>query len=217
MTATVLLLGIGLVGYGEWRPLREPRFKGKLADMLPTTDEVPGWVIEPEEIARTPEMKRAVAEMLNFDDAVFVSYLSGSDRISVYLAHWNPGRISHRLIAGHTPDVCWVGNGWEVVERHHDLELPIRGVPPAEHRKMRFQGRDETVLFWHLVGGEVHSYNAPCPPWYAMFTDTWQRRCRQREEQLFVRVSSPLPASRLSTNMVVLRFFANLCRSNTPL
>ena len=31
---------------------------------------------------------------------------------AVYLAHWNPGRMSSRLIAAHVPDVCWPAAGW---------------------------------------------------------------------------------------------------------
>jgi hypothetical protein len=80
-----------------------------------------------EEIAATPEMKRAVDELLNFDDAAFFTYTKGEDRVSVYIAYWKPGTMPQRLVSGHTPDVCWVGNVWEVRRRESRVSLASRG------------------------------------------------------------------------------------------
>ncbi len=111
----VLLAGLALVLLGS-RPLPERTFKGSVKDLLPTAAEVPSWTVEYLPIADTPEMKAKVAEALNYDDAVYAIYTHGATRISVYIAYWIPGKMPYRLVAGHTPDVCWVGNGWKPVE-----------------------------------------------------------------------------------------------------
>jgi ribosomal protein L39E len=67
----VLIVGLGLILYGSLRPMLEPSFKARLTHALPSGAELPGWVRIKEEIAATPEMKRAVDELLNFDDAAF--------------------------------------------------------------------------------------------------------------------------------------------------
>lgn len=191
--ALVLLIAMTVVAYGEFRPLPEPRFRGRLAEVLPKAEEVPGWEVRYEEIASTPEMKEAVSELLNFDDAVFVTYTKGTERISIYIAYWKPGRMSHRLVAGHTPDVCWIGNGWELLQRESGVVLPaIAGqiVKCAERRKLRFGTLEESLLFWHIVGGHTQDFRQALPPWHAMFTDFYSRGLDQRQEQFFVRISS---------------------------
>lgn len=111
----VLLGAIGLVIYGETRPL-ERTFYGSVKDLLPKPEDVPGWAVQYLPIADTPEMQAKVNELLNYDDAVYAVYTKGAERVSIYIAYWTPGKMSERLIAGHTPDVCWVGAGWRIVE-----------------------------------------------------------------------------------------------------
>lgn len=112
--SSLLVSAIGLVIYGQTRPLTST-FHGRLADLLPPAP--PGWTRTEQPIADTPEMRQKVDEMLSFDDGVFYLYTSGSLRLSVYVAYWQPGKMSARLVAGHTPDVCWVGAGWVCQER----------------------------------------------------------------------------------------------------
>lgn len=111
----MLLGAVALVIYGETRPL-ERTFYGSVKDLLPTPEEVPGWTVQYLPIADTPEMQAKVNELLNYDDAVYAVYTKGTERISIYIAYWMPGKMSERLIAAHTPDVCWVGQGWKIVE-----------------------------------------------------------------------------------------------------
>lgn len=138
-------------------------------------------------IAESAEMKEAVAELLNFDDGVFVDYTQGITRLSVYIAYWQPGRMSHRLIAGHTPDVCWVGGGWKkvhagsttasAVTAAYDAQLNLllsvattqaHAIPTGEGRTFTEQGTTKHVWFWHLVDQESKSYGTGTPtPWYA--------------------------------------------------
>lgn len=208
----VLLLGaIALVIYGGHRPMRRT-FHGHVADLLPTAADLPGWTIQELPIADTPEMQKKVGEVLNFDDGAFCIYTHGTDRLSVYIAYWTPGRMSSRLVAGHTPDVCWVNGGWKVDAAESGAELAVDisgpGTPqrasvqavtpllPAEERTMSKDGATEYVAFWHRVGDEIVSYRTHgLPPWYAAFGDMLRRGLDQRQEQFFIRISSNRPVS----------------------
>ena len=202
--AVVLLVSaIGLVLYGTTR-VPEHSFHGKLAEILPPAPA--GWTMIKREIADTPEMKEAVGELLNYDDGVFVDYTNGADRLSVYIAYWTPGKMSQRLVAGHTPDVCWVGNGWvkESSETVRGLKGDGKPLPPAEGRLFKIQGTAEHVWFWHIVGSEAKSYATGfAPPWYAPITDLLTKGLNQREEQFFIRLSSQIPLTSTSLNPIL--------------
>ena len=192
---SVLGTVLALVAYGALRPLPVPVFRGDLRALLPAAAEVPGWTVQEQDIAETPEMKRAVDEILNYDQALFVNYIKGAERISVYIAYWKPGKMPSRLVRGHTPDVCWVGGGWEIVSAGQALPFVASGpiAFPTEQRHMRHGNRDEWVVFWHHVMGQRIRNSSQPPPWYAAITDVFRRGLDQRNEQIFVRVSAPTP------------------------
>jgi hypothetical protein len=189
----LLISAIGLVTYGSLQ-VPSPKFHGNLRDLLPPLP--PGWTMKEKPIADSPEMNEAVAEILNFDDGVFVDYTQGTTRLSVYIAYWRPGKMSHRLVAGHTPDVCWVNGGWKKLstERLHAQSTTNgRTIPAGERRIFSANGSEEYVWFWHIVGNQSKSYQTgDQPPWYAALTDLWEKGIKQRDEQFFIRLSSNL-------------------------
>jgi hypothetical protein len=208
--AVLLIAAIGLMLYGNSRSAKSS-FDVKLADILPPAPE--GWTVKTREIASTPEMKEAVGELLNYDDGVFVDYTSGVYRISVYIAYWSPGKMSHRLVAVHTPDVCWVGNGWKKEKSEIVVGLSANGrpLPPAEGRLFSARGNPEYVWFWHVVGSHVKSYATGfAPPWYAAITDILEKGINQREEQFFIRLSSSIPLDSLSLQPALQLILAKL-------
>lgn len=109
------------------RPPPPRTFQGSVKDLLPPAEIVArdGWKVDYLPIADTPEAKAKVDELLNYDDAVFAVYTRGTEQVAIYLAYWAPGKMSHRLVAGHTPDVCWVGAGWRI-ERARSVQLSAR-------------------------------------------------------------------------------------------
>ena len=119
----MLVAALAFVAVGSALPPRQA-FHGALKDLVPKAEELPRWTLEYCPVAETAEMQKAVGEMLNFDDAVYAIYNNGALRISLYAAYWSPGKMSHRLIAGHTPDVCWVGGGW-VKRKAESLVLKV--------------------------------------------------------------------------------------------
>jgi hypothetical protein len=129
-----------------------------LAGILPRT--LAGFDAHDEPIAATDEMKRAVGELLNFSDAAYRIYQAPGRRMSVYVAWWEAGRMSPRLVAAHTPDVCWPVVGWtRSPERERNLyrlgvALAQEAFAPAEMRVFVTSEKPEYVVFWHRVGSD---------------------------------------------------------------
>lgn len=207
VTLALVLLGtaLSLVIYGETQ-VPPPRFTGTLKGLLPSPP--PGWALKEKPIADTPEMQQAVGELLNFSDGVFADYTNAAgDRLSVYIAYWVPGKMSHRLVASHTPDVCWVGGGWKKVDSSRlEPMTPISGpqIPAGESRVFTANDSPEHVWYWHLVGNESKSYGTgTTAPWYAAITDIFKKGLNQREEQFFIRLSSNRPLRLLEDGPVL--------------
>lgn len=202
---SLLLVGaIVVILYGNNRvPVRT--FHGKLTDLLPPAPI--GWLINKREIANTPEMREAVGAILNYDDGLFVDYVQGDVRLSVYIAYWKPGKMSYRIVASHTPDVCWVANGWrkEFSKTVSGLKtIDGKNIASAEGRLFTAQGNPEYVWFWHVVGEDVQSYDTGfMPPWYAPAADIFKRGLNQRDEQFFIRLSSSVPLDSLALKPVM--------------
>jgi len=196
--AGILVAGVVLFLVGL-RPPPPRTFQGSVKDLLPKIEEMPGWNVEYLPIADTPEMQAKVDEELNYDDAVFAVYTRGAERVSIYIAYWSPGRMPSRLVASHTPDVCWVESGWRIESANSDFRITSdhgTQLPPCEMREMSLRDHRECVAFWHIANNEFISYRTyGPPPWYAFLSDIRSRKFTQRPEQFFVRVSSSNLAS----------------------
>lgn len=199
---TTLVLGILILGAGlclnflqnQFR--QEAKFSGKLQDLLPKPDELPGWQVKYESIAETPEMQKRVLDILDYDDIAYTIYLKGDFRVSIYLAYWRPGRVTPRSVARHTPDVCWTLAGWECRKRieFEFLRLGEIEFRHTEYRSFTIDGQTEHVAFWHVFGDEIVSYHTGWrPPWYATISDFLRWGNQQKKEQFFLRVSSNRP------------------------
>ncbi len=200
--AAVLLVALVWAIYGLKLESEPPSPRQPLSESLPKN--LAGIAGQDEAIATTEEMKKKVGELLNYDDALFRVYSLPPYRISVYVAYWSSGKMSPRLVAAHTPDVCWPGNGWKresVAETARQSALKAFkdwGFLSAEIRTFTMQGRPEYVVFWHKVGATVESYgNEYAPPWWAMFGEVFRYGLHMRKEQLFVRVSSDAPIEQI--------------------
>ncbi|MCX6953074.1 MAG: exosortase-associated EpsI family protein [Verrucomicrobia bacterium] len=192
VAAGSLLVAISLAVYGASQTLGGS-FHGKVINLLPSAPA--GWARSEKIIAETPEIKQAVAELLNYKDAVLVDYTQGRRRVSVYIAYWEPGRMSQRLVAGHTPDVCWVANGWKKETAAHlrpPSQIAVERLM-AQDRVFTFGEQTEYVWYWHIVGNQVRPPSDGHKPWHQWFSDLLSYGLNQRQEQFFVRISSNEP------------------------
>lgn len=187
----LLIAALGLRSYFALVPPPEPTLKIALTDVFPK--QLTGWKVNDLDMADSPEMSARVSNFLKFDDALFRTYRKGHTFIGLYVAYWKPGTASYRWAGAHTPDTCWVQNGWACEERHYRV--------PFQHEDTAFQpaeygvySKDETtqnVYFWHLVGGEAMAYKQENMHniWGAL-VDVREHGFNLRQEQFFIRLSS---------------------------
>ncbi len=161
-----------------------------------------GWSAVDVPIADTPEMKARVGELLNYTDAVFRIYTRGGRQVSVYIAYWAPGRMEPRLVAAHSPDVCWGESGWRHVAEPSVWDVRSKGgasLGLGQLRAFENQGQKQHVVFWHCVGGRPSGLVDRFVKGEAIFTlDQFLRNPRApKYEQWFVRLSSNEPLEQL--------------------
>lgn len=204
--AIFLALGFGClasaVGFQFWDAWFHPVVITKsttFEEAIPT--EVTGWTSEELPLAQTPQVANAAFNRLNFNDFFSRIYHRGSTRLTVYVAYWEPLQMPVRQVGSHTPDVCWVLNGWECDAIRNDVLLPFGDgvLKSAELREFLFRGNREYVAYWHLINGRVFKAQNRVGMWdrWNMLTDQIRFGLNQKPEQYFVRISSNRPLESL--------------------
>lgn len=165
-----------------------------LLDALPKV--VDGWNIKDMPIANSGEMKKAVDELLNYEKAVFREYEKGGRVLQLYAAYWPPKRFHPRMIADHTPDVCWVSNGWQMSKADYVYQVPSDGLAlqHAQYRLFEAHGSFLNVIYWHVVDGRLSGYAEGINTRSNKFTEDILASIKSGSgEQFFIRLSSPQP------------------------
>lgn len=179
-----------------------------LAALLPT--QADGWHVE------------TSRELYQFGSALHTTHLvqrtylrrigDRLEQFTVYLAYWPAGQAPVSLVASHTPDACWPGNGWTIEPlpvTREALALPSRTLPDAEARFFRNGDFPQHVWFWHLYDGRPIQFRDPYSP-KALLAIAWRYGFTHDGDQLFVRVSSNQPWSALAREPLVAEIFRRL-------
>jgi len=136
-------------------------------------------------------------------------------QLTVYVAYWEPGSTSVSQVAAHTPDACWPGGGWTLVE---DGKTPPREalpladsqtLPTAESRHFTNSGYPQYVWFWHLYDGRPIAYEDPLSPVH-LLKQAWQHGFSRNGSQCFIRVSSNYPWETLKDEPLLNEVFQSL-------
>ena len=168
--------------------LRQP-----LVEWMP--EPVLGWIHLDLPIATTLSGIKAVSEQLDYTDAVFRVYKRGDQEIKVYVAYWLPAGRDPRLIAVHSPDICWDSGGWRRVgDKRYRTLIGFNGARLINGHDRTFFHYDqrEDVVFWHFIGGERSPYleaNQSGSNWWT-FEEIFRNPFTPRYEQFFVRIST---------------------------
>ena len=187
----MLLTAICLKGYFALVPPPEPTHNRYLSAILPQS--LPQWSVEDHDMAESPESSARITKFLNFDDALYRTYSNGKIHIGVYVAYWSPGKVSYRWAGAHTPDTCWVQNGWACNTRKYSIPFNNKNVEfeLAEFGEYEKKGETQQVYFWHLVGGSAYSYKQnDGHNIFAALIDIKSHGLDLRKEQFFIRLSS---------------------------
>lgn len=219
LAALTACLMLGFCAYmlfldGRSRPLEAP-----LAKLLPASfDE---WTSADQPISESEEMQSRVATILKYDDVLARNYAGPGLAISLYVGYWNPGKAPVSDVGVHTPDSCWVYNGWNCIERESNQNRTVRGQPlkPFEYGAYTKDGHTQYVIFWHLVGDWTSHMRYD--GWTGGLAGRWERLpllfksferfgLNQRREQFFIRMSCARPFSELWNNPQFLDFIEQM-------
>jgi hypothetical protein len=199
--AVMLACLLVLVLLAEFAPARPRGFTGDLGAALP---EVPGWTRREIPIAGSSAAMASAQGILNFSQAKQVLYARNGAQILVYVAYWEPGKVSVVDAGSHNPDSCWVNNGCVRTERLYAVPGRVgeRELLPYEFGQYIVpNGGKQNVAFWHLVNGEPNRYEEQQAGWRngligrlerlpLVWKDIRAYGINQKNEQMFVRVSS---------------------------
>lgn len=78
----LLLIAVGTAGYRFMTRPEPVLLQGRLERVLPQARAGSGWIAKLEPIANTPEMRNRMKIILNFDEALCVSYVQANRRNS---------------------------------------------------------------------------------------------------------------------------------------
>ncbi|MGZ0708471.1 exosortase-associated EpsI family protein [Coraliomargarita sp. W4R53] len=191
LAGTALLAGLTLRAYFTLVPPPAATLDRMLSDIVP--NELNGWTVKDLDMAESPESSARISDFLNFDDALFRVFQKDETFVGLYIAYWTPGKASYRWAGAHTPDTCWVVNGWTQEEREYSIPFTYNKInlEPAEFGVYSKDGSSQNVYFWHLVGGEPFSYDQKgTPNILGALLDVKEYGLNLREEQFFIRLSS---------------------------
>lgn len=199
--AFLLLIGAAAIQVG-WR--REVSAgKGKhLHDAVPS--QLVGWTEQDIPLGPNEAARGAVEKTLHYDDVFNREYRSARGVVSVYIAYWGPGSMPTQLVASHTPDRCWVENGWHCDEVKHHETLAGRTMVLRAGEWRIFTAPDKQKLqvqFWHMVGDETYDYGDRVnrvPSAWRWCRDAARQVFRSPPEQYFIRVTSDRPFAELA-------------------
>ena len=197
----VLVGLLALVVAAELSPPRPRGFTGDLGRALP---EVPGWTRREIPIAASSAAMASAQGILNYSQAKQVLYARGATQILVYVAYWEPGKVSIVDAGSHNPDSCWVRNGCVRTERVYAVPGRVgeRELLPYELGQYIVpNGGKQNVAFWHLVNGEPNRYEDQEAGWRngligrlerlpLVWKDIRSYGLNQKNEQMFIRISS---------------------------
>jgi hypothetical protein len=187
----ILLLAISLRAYFALVPPPQATLHEALADIIPS--KLSGWKIKDMDMAESPESSARISNFLNFDDAIFRVFEKGDTFVGLYIAYWSPGKASYRWAGAHTPDTCWVLNGWTRTDRAYSIPFQHGDThfQPAEYGVYEKNGSAQNVYFWHLVGGTAFGYEQEgVPNIFGALLDIKHHGLNLRQEQFFIRLSS---------------------------
>lgn len=203
ITGAILLAVVAsLVVYVEFVSAPEPRFTSPLDQAVPRR--VPGWQVEDIPLADSAAMKQHILSVLNYDQVVQRLYSKPGTQVMVYVAYWQPGKISLADAGSHNPDSCWVASGCQRTERTYANVALVadRHLHPYEWGEYAPpSGGKIQAMFWHLVNGEPNRYEDQEVGWRhglegrlerakLVMKDVRERGLNQKAEQMFIRLSS---------------------------
>ena len=177
-----------------------------LVDIIPS--KIEGLEFESLSIAESKVRKALIESDLRYDDVFYGKYMNDDFEVRIYVSFWKPGKSPYDLAGYHSPDVCWLSQGWVREDREYAVEKKLghMSLKPVECGVYSMDGSQTEVMFWHLIGGKPNRYkNTGFDTSFAarfdrmlnMFRDAKTLGIGNPSEQLFIRISSETPIDEL--------------------
>lgn len=176
---------------------------------------VENWTVEDIPLGNTEAVSESALKTLKLDSFVQRSYKRAGKDITVYIAYWKPGTMDTRLVASHTPDRCWVENGWSCEESRNGAAMDMNGldIVPVQYRRFKMKGHSQTVYYWLMVNGQRYQFGDRLntyPNPLDFFRDFFKEVLRGRPEHYFVRISSNMSAEELADEPLFIQIIKSL-------
>ena len=154
-------------------------------------------------LGNTEEVAHAAESLLNVNEWVNREYsLPDGKKFQLYISHWLPNKEDVVKASTHTPDRCWVKNGWKNDDSKKRFDDVLEGAGgkrtfPAHYREYLFDTPSakirRKVWFWFLVDGKPYNYNSTDnfvanPASYAF--NAFRDALVGSPEQYFIRIDS---------------------------
>jgi len=201
LAGLTLILAVAFVIYAQFQPEAEPRYENQIADMLPS--DLDGWTVNDLDLGPTESITEASKNILRLDDFVYRNFRQGDLNFSVYVAYWRPGKMPLRLVQQHTPDRCWLENGWSCSDRDWNVIKagPQGELPPAQWGIYEIRDNETYTYFWHFVDGEAYWPEVGTirtrTSILNFFKEFFTFGLELKREQIFIRINSNQPFERV--------------------
>jgi EpsI family protein len=134
-----------------------------------------------------------IVEALELDDYANQNYSNGNDTISLYIGYYFTAK---KIGVAHDPLVCFPGQGWVVSDKKKDKIVlnPKPGDSISYSSMIVHRGlQKELIIYW------LQSYDKANPDTFSQkITYLYQKIFQHREDNAFVRVSTPMVEKSLS-------------------
>jgi EpsI family protein len=151
------------------------------------------------------ELDPRIVKSLELDDYINQSYSNGKDTISLYIGYY---LTTKKVGAAHDPLVCFHGQGWVVSDtKKGKIILNPKPRYSLSYSSMIAQRRSqkELIIYW------FQSYDKTNPDTLSQKTNSlWGKLCKAREDNAFVRISTPVGEKSLSeSRKTIFKFMRN--------
>lgn len=183
--------------------------EGRLKTAIPY--EMDGWTSKDSGLGDTEEVQRAAEKVLNVTDYVNRTYSKNGTDFTVYIAYWKPDTMEIHRASSHSPDRCWVANGWKNIDSEKkefkslDIgdEKLLGGFSRAYTLPTEMGIVKRYVWYWHIVDGTPYGYGKSdnfTPTLSNWLKGVFSAAIKGMPEQYFVRVDSSVPLENLKSD-----------------
>ncbi len=176
---------------------------GHIKAIVPASPD--GWASKDLPLGPTEEAQRAAEKILASTEFLNREFTSPDGKFTfvAYIAYWKRGAANGKVVSDHTPDKCWVMNGWknDKSKARSDVVFEFDGMKliPAFYRRMTFNNLSNTterfVCFWHMMDGTRYEFGDSAT-FYNAFSFDYLKGAflsvfKGAPEMYFIRIDSP--------------------------